>query len=173
MDAPIKPRYAYVDDQLRALEDGIIESIRVEDQNFWEEVGDLSTEDVARMNNAMYQAFRPLMQAYESSKEVTAILENSLILIQNCAWCAMNLPCLDDPDSYIYCVAHNVRAVFNRVIFSRLRTEMIMANHHCEVIQRNWRRCVTDPEHAACKRRLEFDCAEFSRDLMSLKSNSV
>ena len=140
MDAPIKPRYAYVDDQLRALEDGILGAIDAQDRDFWAEIGELSTEDTGRMNDAIYHAFRPLMQAYESSKEVTMLLENSLILIQNCAWCAMNMPCLEDPELYMTWVVDNVRTVFNRAVYSRLRTEMIMANHHCEVIQRNWRR---------------------------------
>jgi hypothetical protein len=43
-----------------------------------------------------------------------------------------------------------------------LRTEMIMVNHNCEVIQRNWRRCITDPDHPACRRRLEMDFSDFS-----------
>jgi hypothetical protein len=52
-------------------------------------------------------------------------------------------------------------AVYNRVIYAPLRTEMIMANHNAEVLHRTWRRCITDPSHPACRRRLmyEFDQA--------------
>jgi hypothetical protein len=174
MNAPIKPRYAYVDDQINRLEEDIRRAIMsIEEIAYWEEVGEISPRDVTIMNTGIYEAFRPLMVAYESSKEVSELIERAIILIQNCAWCAMNLPFINMPNVHVDMVCENVMRVFNRMIYSSLRTEMIMANHHCEVIQRIWRRCITDPAHPACQRRLEFDCAEFSRDLMSLKSNSV
>jgi hypothetical protein len=56
-------------------------------------------------------------------------------------------------------------AVYNRVIYAPLRTEMIMANHNAEVLQRTWRRCITDPSHPACRRRLEYEFDGAIRDL--------
>ena len=64
-------------------------------------------------------------------------------------------------EDHIMAVINNAMAVYNRVIYAPLRTEMIMANHNAEVLQRTWRRCITDPNHPACRRRLmhEFDQA--------------
>jgi len=45
------------------------------------------------------------------------------------------------------------------VAYTPLRIEMLMMNHHAQVLQRTWRKCITDPNHPACRRRLqhEFD----------------
>jgi len=40
----------------------------------------------------------------------------------------------------------------------------VMMNHHAQVLQRTWRKCITDPNHPACRRRLEY---EF-QDLMNI-----
>ena len=163
MDAPIKPRYAYVDDQLNQLEEGIRDAILAPvNELMWAENGELTAADVTALNQNIVEAFRPLRRAYESSYEVSEVLEASLILIQNCSWCGMNLPYFTSPEEHQLLVYQNVQAAFNRAFYARLRTEMIMVNHNCEVIQRSWRRCITDPEHPACRRRLEMDFSDFS-----------
>lgn len=163
MNAPIKPRYAYVDDQITHLEDAIREAILAPmNEVLWDENGELTAADVAALNQGIVDAFRPLRRAYESSHEVSEVLEASLILIQNCSWCGLNLPFLNSPYEHQLLVSQNVQAAFNRACYARLRTEMIMVNHNCEVIQRNWRRCITDPDHPACRRRLEMDFSDFS-----------
>ena len=166
MEAPIKPRYTYVDTQITHLEDAIREAI-LEPVNevLWDENGELTAADVATLNQGIVDAFHPLRVAYESSHEVSEALVNSLILIQNCAWCGMNLPFLNSPYEHQLLVYQNVQTAFNRVCYSGLRTEMIMANHNCEIIQRSWRRCITNPNHPACRRRLEMDFAAFNDDL--------
>ena len=174
MDAPIKPRYTYVDSQITHLEDGIREAILAPmNELMWAENGELTHGDVVALNQNIAEAFRPLRVAYESSREVSEALEASLILIQNCAWCGMNLPFFTSPEEHQLLVYQNVQSVFNRVWYARLRTEMIMVNHNCEVIQRSWRRCITDPEHPACKRRLESYFNDFNSDLNELKRSRM
>jgi hypothetical protein len=79
----------------------------------------------------------------------------------------MNVPWPEVPDLHIERVVDNAMTVYNRVIYAHLRTEMIMANHNAEVLQRTWRRCITDPSHPACRRRLEYEFNEASRYLHS------
>jgi hypothetical protein len=161
MDAPIKPRYTYVDQQITQLEEGIRDAFMTPlNELMWAENDELTTADVAALNQAIVEAFLPIMRAYESSHAVSEALDASLILIQNCMWCGMNLPFMHTPLDHQMAVYENVHSVFNRVCYARLRTEMIMANHNCEIIQRNWRRCITDPEHPACRRRLELDFSD-------------
>ena len=174
MDAPIKPRYTYVDNQILHLEDGIREAILAPmNELMWSENGELTAADVETLNQGIVEAFRPLRRSYASSHEVSEALEASLILIQNCAWCGMNLPYFTSPEEHQLLVYQNVQAVFNRVWYARLRTEMIMVNHNCEVIQRSWRRCITDPDHPACKRRLESYFNDFNSDLNELKRSRM
>jgi len=69
----------------------------------------------------------------------------------------MNVPWPEAEDLHIERVIDNTMAIYNRVIYAPLRTEMIMANHNAEVLQRTWRRCNTDPSHPVCRRRLEYE----------------
>jgi len=56
-------------------------------------------------------------------------------------------------------VLDNIREIYVDVAYTPLRIEMLMMNHHAQVLQRTWRKCITDPNHPACRRRLqhEFD----------------
>jgi hypothetical protein len=80
----------------------------------------------------------------------------------------MNVPWPVVPELHIEAVINNAMEVYNRQIYAHLRTEMIMANHNCEVLQRTWRRCITDPSHPACRRRLEYEFEEHLRDFNAL-----
>lgn len=105
--------------------------------------------------------------------QISAILEHCRILIQNVVWVAMNVPMPSIgrqlwANAHIERVIDNVLEVYNRVIYAPLRTEMIMANHHAEVLQRSWRRCITDPSYPMCRRRLEYEFNGALRDLNSL-----
>ena len=71
-------------------------------------------------------------------------------------------------EDHIGAVINNAMAVYNRVIYAPLRTEMIMANHNAEVLQRTWRRCITDPSHPACRRRLDYEFAAALEDLKNV-----
>jgi hypothetical protein len=73
----------------------------------------------------------------------------------------MNVPRPANAEAHIGAVVDNALAVYNRVIYAPLRTEMIMANHNAEVLQRTWRRCITDPSFLACRRRLEYEYNDF------------
>ena len=95
-------------------------------------------------------------------------MEYCRILIQNVVWAAMNVPWPEAEDLHIERVIDNAMAVYNRVIYAPLRTEMIMANHNAEVLQRTWRRCITDPSHPACRRRLKYEFDGAVRDLNTL-----
>ena len=145
------------------------------DRHFWYDNMQLSDED-NRLNAAVIDgAFMDLMHRYQNANGVMEILEHCRILIQNVVWASMNVPLPPmDHDDWNACDAHiervidNAVTVYNRVIYAPLRTEMIMANHNAQVLQRNWRRCITDPSHLACRRRLQYEYEDSVRDLNSL-----
>jgi len=61
-------------------------------------------------------------------------------------------------DEYKYIVAiENAFDAYWDNIYPHLQEQMIEANHRAGVIQRTWKRCVMDPSHPACRRRLEFE----------------
>ena len=135
----------------------------------WHELDHLSDTDTAALIRVIDSCFEDLMHRYQNAKFVMEILEHCRILIQNVVWASMNVPWPEVPDLHIEAVVNNALTVYNRVIYAPLRTEMIMANHNAEVLQRTWRRCITDPSHPACRRRLEYEFNEASQYLYPQK----
>lgn len=120
----------------------------------------LSNENNETTRRVIDDCFTDMAHRYSAVPQISAVLEHCRILIQNVVWASMNVPWPEVPDLHIERVIDNAMTVYNRVIYAHLRTEMIMANHNAVVLQRNWRRCITDPEHPACRRRLEYEFRE-------------
>jgi hypothetical protein len=160
MSAPRAPRKSTggVDVQLEDFETdlrGLLELLGPAlDLHFWYDNQQLSEDDNRLTEQAIDGAFLDLMHRYQNVPDIMALLEHCRILMQNVVWVAMNVPRPGDAADHIRAVINNALHVYNRVIYAPLRTEMIMANHNAEVLQRTWRRCITDPAHPACRRRL-------------------
>ena len=127
---------------------------------YWNEMDCLSDENNATLRRVIDDCFIDLNHRYSAVPQVRTILEHCRILIQNVVWASMNVPWPAEPDLHIQRVIDNAIEVYYRNIYADLRTEMIMANHNAEVLQRTWRRCITDPRHPACRRRLEYEFRE-------------
>jgi hypothetical protein len=180
MATPRAPRKAIggVDVQLEEFETDLRGLLELQlghavDRHFWYDNLQLSDEDNLLTAQAIDGAFFDVMHRYQNAQAVMDLLEHCRILIQNVVWASMNVPLPATPlhvwaDSHIEAVINNAMAVYNRVIYAPLRTEMIMANHNAEVLQRTWRRCITDPTHPACRRRLYYEFNDAVRDLNTL-----
>ena len=163
MSVPRAPRKSTggVDVQLEEFEEDLRHSLGLQliniNHGFWAEVDELLAEDNRSIEAVIDGCFLDLNHRYQNASAVVNLLEYCRILIQNVVWASMNVPRPWLGEAHINAVVGNVIAVYNRVIYAPLRTEMIMANHNAEVLQRTWRRCITDPEHPACRRRLEHE----------------
>jgi len=164
MNPPRAPRKAIggVDVQLEEFETDLQAHLDCQltmntNRMFWTEADRLSDEDGRAIFEVVDRCFLDLKYRYKSVQPIMELLEYSRILIQNVVWAAMNVPWPEAEALHIERVVENAMAVYNRVIYAPLRTEMIMANHHTEVLQRTWRRCVSDPSHPICRRRLEYE----------------
>jgi len=167
MNASRAPRKATggVDVQLEEFETDLRAALEVQlimhtNRRYWTEFDQISREDDAATQHVINHCFVDLVHRYEDVRPVSELLEYARILIQNVVWAAMNVPWPEAEDLHIERVVDNTLQVYNRVIYAPLRTEMIMANHHAQVLQRTWRRCITDPNHPACRRRLEYEFRE-------------
>jgi hypothetical protein len=119
--------------------------------------------------DAMEGACMDLSYRYRDFENVTNLLTMGKILFRAVITASINTMKLGDDyneEPSWDVVIDNVFGAYFDHIYSPLRCEMLAANHHIGVIQRNWRRCVLDPEHPACRRRLEW---EFN-DLMTTTS---
>lgn len=168
MSTPRAPRKMTggIDAQIIDLREDLIDQLEYQlnqrtNRVYWHEMDEISQEDEHAIDEAVAGAFRDIILWYEQTPGVRYILDHAQILIQSVVWAGMNvLYPLDMVDVHVVQVIDNALRVFNTRVCAHLRAEMIMANHKATLIQRNWRRCVTDPYHPACKRRLEYEFKE-------------
>lgn len=175
MATPRAPRKSTggVDVQLDEFETDLRAAMEIQlvmntNMRFWNELDRISDDDNEAIRRVIDLCFVDMAHRYSAVPTITAILEHCRILIQNVIWASMNVPWPEVPDLHIERVIDNTMTVYNRNIYAPLRTEMIMANHNVEVLQRTWRRCITDPSHPACRRRLEYEYHESLRDIAYL-----
>ena len=50
-------------------------------------------------------------------------------------------------------------------MYANLRTEMTMVNHSAHIIQRKWRRSITDPAYLVCRKRLMYEFKKISSEM--------
>ena len=175
MSAPRAPRKSTggVDVQLEEFEADLRDALDIQlllntDVDYWREIDEISVPDRQAIQRVIDGALMDLTHRYSAVPPIIAILEYCRILIQNVVWASMNIPCPNLPDIYCVRVIENAMEVYNENIYAPLRTEMIMANHNAEVLQRTWRRCIADPAHPACRRRLYHEFNDAIRDLNAL-----
>ena len=160
MYAPRK-LYAAVDVQLDDFELELFNELEFQlivgtNRTFWDVEDCLSPNCLMGMEDAVDRGFKEMMERYEGTP-VLAILEKARVVIQNAVFAAMHVPFPRDPDRHMERVLDNVREIYVDVAYAPLRTEMVMLNHHAQVLQRSWRKCITDPNHPACRRRLAYE----------------
>jgi hypothetical protein len=144
-----RPATGGVDAQLRDFEDDLRNALYM-----------------TTVKDAVTGAFLDISHRYSAFPDVINMIAMSKILIQAVATATERTlltatpNVVDDPaDSWI---TANVFQAYWDHLYYPLRDAMIEANHHVSIIQRTWKRCVTDPEHPACRRRLEWEFNELS-----------
>lgn len=175
MNAPHKPRYAGVREQLDELEGDIrtfLERAFVSGVNhlFWDATGMHAPHTVEEIASAITESFDFIIRRWESIRDVREALEMARDVFTNTVLLCIDVDRpIDNANEFLYRVFTNmVDTLFSRQYRPRLENVMIPYEHHVEVIQRNWRKCSSDPAHLACRRRLEREFETLSADLERL-----
>ncbi len=150
-----------VDQELMDFEENLINALEYQlvvrpNWTYWEETDMLNTEFFDELDAVIDQAFQPLMIKYKDM-HVMEVLTASKELLRIVARASMDVPFPRNPELHAMRVVDNLLTVYNATSYARLRTEMTMTNHHVNVIQRTWKKVVTDPKHPICRRRLIFE----------------
>jgi hypothetical protein len=116
-------------------------------------------------------AHEPIRSRHEHVPVIVKILDDSRVKIKNCLWTAMNVPRPVDMAAHCLKVIDNIMIIYYDTTYPILRTEMVTSHHKAAIIQRVWKRCITDPDHPACQRRLMREFERFEEDLGLLKKH--
>lgn len=156
-----------VDEQLNRLEAHLREELRFQlivhvPRRYWEDLDGLDDGTNENIKATLRDVFAPWIQKYQST-HVVCILMQCQEVLGHVIWGAMNVPYPQNPDLHIHSVIDNAYNVYVQMTYATLRTEMIMLNHSVQVIQRVWRKCVSDPSYEVCKRRLAEEFKTLTR----------
>jgi hypothetical protein len=130
----------------------------------WEAMDRLGNDDWENIIATVRDAFAPFIRRYAYTA-VGPILQNCQITLSHVVWAAVNVPFPRNPFDHIERVVENTLNVVRLTMRDKLRAEILMANHYAHLIQRNWRRVITDPTYAMCRKRLMYEFKKISSEL--------
>ena len=159
------------DDRLDALEtdlrNGVDTVLLLDfDRDYWAHHNEPSAENLRALDRVFYDAFRDLIHEYRNTA-LEAPLVACRAVLSRVAWAAVNVPFPHDTMAHLEAASDNVLHTWIDMFYADVRTEMVMLDHHAQVIQRNWKAANTNPKHPVCRRRLlrEFDSLRDERAL--------
>ena len=129
----------------------------------WEATDRLETGDLENINATIRDVFAPFIRKYAYT-EVVPILQYCRNSLCHVVWASMNVPFPRDPFEHIDRVVENTINVMVKTLYESLKHKMLMANHYAHVIQRNWRRAISDPSYVACRNRLLYEFKKISSE---------
>jgi hypothetical protein len=129
----------------------------------WNITDRLDNRDWENTNATIRDVFAPFIRQYGYTV-VEPILQNCRNVLIHVVWAAMNVPFPRNPWDHVERVVENTLNMFNRTMYANLRTEMFMVNHSANIIQRIWRRAITDPRYIVCRNRLMYEFKKISSE---------
>jgi hypothetical protein len=127
------------------------------DSEIWQELDEISQETRAHIFFMISHSFITTQYTYKYNKNVYSVLDYLETLLQYSIWASMNIPCPVDIGWHIQRVLDNSIQIYNETTYKNLRNEMINANYYIYIIQKCWRRAISNPEYAMCKKRLSIE----------------
>lgn len=130
----------------------------------WNMTDRLDNRDWENTNATIRDVFAPFIRQYGYTT-VESILQNCRNVLIHVVWAAMNVPFPRNPWDHVERVVENTLNMFNRTMYANLRTEMFMVNHSAHIIQKKWRRSITDPRYMVCRNRLMYEFKKISSEM--------
>ena len=96
------------------------------DRVYWEQNNKFRYRNAREMNQVLEEAFEMMYTKYPT---IERVLDDSLVLLQQCTWVGMNVPWPVDPDDHIQRVVDNVMEVFVLNVYANIRCEILSLNY--------------------------------------------
>lgn len=164
MDAPHKSRHVAVRAQLDEITEDLIENLnrafsQEVNHTSWQVMGRQSSDTIYEFRMAIEEAFMFHIRRWCAVPDVLLVLCTSRDILKDVIVMALDVPRPPEADRFLDRILENFIVMFVRSWVPRIENVLTVNQHHIEIIQRKWRRCVSDPNHPACRRRLlrEFE----------------
>ena len=158
-----------VEEQLDNFEALLFDSLEFQmaihtNRNYWEELDHIDTESQDGIETCVDYGFDQMFERYRYSRPVLDILEPWCENLQDILWIAMDVPYPRDINQHIDRVLENCRRMFYDQIWHRLNTAMIQEVSGAQIIQRAWKKAVSDPNYVVCRKRLMREHEDLIRE---------
>jgi len=134
------------------------------DMGKWEAMDRLDSSDNENIDATIRDVFAPWVRKYAYT-DIVPILQYCRNSLCHVVWSSMNVPFPRDPFEHIDRVVENTTNVIRLTVYESLKREMLMADHYAHLIQRNWRRAISDPAYLACRNRLMYEFKKISAEI--------
>ena len=159
MDAPRKPRYvgvrAQLDELVDDLSDNLSRALFTEmNHAYWNSTGRQSPDTIYEVRTAIEEAFMFHIRRWCAVPDVMLVLCASRDILKDVIMMAIDVPRPPESARFLKRILENFLVMFVRSWVPRIENVLVENQHRIELIQRSWRRCVSDPNHPMCRRRL-------------------
>lgn len=138
----------FVDELVNNLSETVI------NYDFWWELDEIDAESMTRLHNTVDLIFNYFFRIYKDFQRVTELVIRARETIKMALSVAMDVP-FPQSNFHFPRVIDNIMFMFTENFRNDIYYAMIEANHSVHILQRYWRRSVSDPNFLACRRRLE------------------
>jgi hypothetical protein len=133
--------------------------------DFWWELDEIDTESMTRLHNTVDLIFNDFFRIYKDFQRVTELVIRARETIKMALSVAMDVP-FPVSNFHFPRVIDNIVLMFTENFRNDIYYAMIEANHSVHILQRSWRRSVSDPNFLACRRRLENEFNAAQREMV-------
>jgi len=174
MDAPRKSRYvgvrAQLDELIEDLNDNLSRALFNEvNHASWNAMGRQSSDTTYEIRTAIEEAFMFHIRRWYAVPDAMLVLCTSRDILKDVIMMALDVPRPPETLRFLARILENFLIMFARSWLPRIERVLRENQHRIEVIQRAWRRCASDPNHPACRRRLIRDFESLSMDLENMR----
>lgn len=120
----------------------------------WRDNNMVSNQNFIEIEEIIDFVFDDIMEQYRYTDRVYNELENARLMIQGVVWASVNVPYPQDAIRHLERVVDNTYTLFMGMYYRHIRTLMIETDHCVQVIQRNWKNAIANPNYMICRRRL-------------------
>jgi hypothetical protein len=129
-------------------------------RGFWEETEHPDAMSVRALQDIVDWSFDPLFTRYRYAPGVMDLLKEWHEKLSDILWISVNGPYPRNLELFSERLMMNTSDLFFDKYFDKLYDAMVEENHNVHVVQRCWKRAISDPNYVACDRRLRKEANE-------------
>ena len=107
-----------------------------------------------KIHSVLNLAFSPFLMDWNAFPEVTVYLRSSLLVLEQVTRAGVNVPFPFDFSEHMHAVITNTCDVYMYLFYTSIKKKIDFLTQKIVLIQRIWKKRISNPEYKVCRRRL-------------------